>query len=367
MRIALDEPMNKKCLVSRLRLGVILILAALPLLSGCATVNTPDDPSVPGIYWPSFPLEPRIQWTKEIRNRHDAGIGKSLWKRMVELVAGEEQDHIVKPYGIYVDAEERLFVADAGSSTVHVFDTRDKDYSVIGGGDRQLFLTPIALAGDDAGNVYITDSAAGTVFRYNTADAKVVPFLSGKLLRPTGIAFNRKNRLLYITDTSRHQVVVFDLNGRERFRIGQRGEGAGLFNFPTDLFIDPAGDLYVTDALNSRVQIFSAAGMAVGMFGSEGDSPGYFAKPKGVAVDSDGNIYVCDAIQDSLQIFDRAGRLLLNLGDTGAGAGQFWMPSGIFIDSRDSVYVADSYNGRIQIFKYLKLQEPKPAPVPQKK
>lgn len=350
-----------------------LVLSLPALFSGCATVNAPGEPASQEIFWPPAPFEPRIQWVRGIHSRLDAGIAKSFWKKVVEFVAGEEKDGISKPYGIYVDPQERLFIADAGRAVVHEFNQKDNEYDVIGNHDKRVFQSPVMLTGDDAGNLYITDSAAGTVFRYSINEKKLTPFIEGNLVHPTGIAFHSRKRLLYITDTSNHQIVVFDLQGLERFRIGGRGENPGYFNYPTDLCVDSGGDLYVTDALNARIQIFSSDGKFLRMFGTAGDSAGYFAKPKGVAVDSEGHIYVSDALQDTVQVFDSTGVLMLVFGETGSGAGQFWMPSGIFIDSKDNVYVADSYNQRIQMFKYLKsndehpeLQELKPSTVRKK-
>jgi sugar lactone lactonase YvrE len=356
---ARNSSLKKKATQAGASLLLVLLLAVPALLCGCAAANAPAELTKREIFWPPSPFEPRIQWVREIHNRQDAGIGKGFWKRVVEFVAGEEKEGISKPYGIYVDARKRLFVADTGRGIVHAFNMQDNEYLLIGHDDTRVFQAPIAITGDDADFLYITDSAAGTVFRYSIREKKLTPFIAGKLRQPTGIAFHSKKQLLYVTDTASHQIVVFDLNGLERFRIGGRGETPGFFNYPTDLCIDSGGDLYVTDALNARIQVFSNDGKFLRMFGTAGDSPGYFAKPKGVAVDNEGHIYVSDAIQDSVQIFDKTGELMLAFGENGNGAGQFWMPSGVFIDSSDTIYVADSYNQRIQIFRYLKNSDEK--------
>ncbi|MDD2852689.1 MAG: 6-bladed beta-propeller [Desulfuromonadaceae bacterium] len=340
---------------------LLLIFILLTLCAGCASLNTSSELEKKELFWPSAPFDPKIQWVKGIHNRNDAGVEKSFWRKVVDFVAGEETDGISKPYGVYADAEERVFVADSAQGVVHQFNLKEKEYSLIGGGEKRVFRVPIAITGDDVGNLYITDSAAATVFRYNIRDKILTPFLAGTIEKPTGIAFNSKKRLLYISDTANHQIFVYDLHGRERTRIGRRGDRAGQLNFPTDIFIDSAGDLYVTDALNARIQIFSAEGKFLAMFGSAGDTAGYFAKPKGVAVDSEGHIYVSDAMQDSVQVFNRKGVLMLDFGEKGSGPGQFWMPSGVFIDKNDTIYVGDAYNQRVQIFKYLKNREEKSA------
>ena len=334
-----------------------LVLAAL-LAGGCA--GTPKQLGAQReLLWPPLPMEPRIQWVQEIHDSGDVGISKGFWKRLVELVAGSKDNRIGKPYGVFVDDKERLMVVDVGLARVHVMDLKNKSYSIIGDGEKDAFRTPIAITEDDEDNVYITDSGAGMVFRYSFRDKTLQPFNGLKMERPTGIAYNRGNKLLYITETGKHQVVIFDLKGRERFRIGGRGEGAGQFNYPTDLFIDAQGHLFVTDVLNARIQTFAANGALLSAFGQAGDSAGRFAKPKGVAVDSEGHIYVCDALLDTVQIFDPGGQLLLDFGGTGTDAGKFWMPSGLFIDAHNTIYVSDSYNRRVQVFKYLKLEDSK--------
>lgn len=333
---------------------VLLLILALLAIASCAMAPQPTAPVRDELLWPPLPMESRIQWLQAIRQSEDVGITPGFWGRLKALLVGEASRGIIKPYGIFVDRNERIFVADSAAGVVHLFDPRANRYLVIGAESR-LFMTPVGIAGDGDDIVYITDSSAAAVFRYQVSSQHLTPFLAGALQRPTGIAYHPGNRLIYISDTTTHQVVAFDSAGRERLRIGGRGITPGLFNYPTDLCIDARGELYVTDALNARIQAYSPDGDFLFGFGEPGDSLGYFEKPKGVAIDSDGHIFVADAIKDTVQIFDRRGTLLLNFGTRGGGPGQFWMPAGLFIDSQDRVYVADSYNRRIQVFQYLKV------------
>lgn len=324
-------------------LPVILIMLAL---AACASPPVRQEPPP---QWPAHPQPAQVTWSKSIRDYRDTGIRKGFWRRFVDLVVGEGDIRIGQPYGIYADREGRLFIADTLYNVVHVMDSKKMTYTIIGG-EQPIFRKPIAITGDDEGNVYITDSAGGAVFRYSTRDARLT-LLSRALERPTGIAFNRSNRLLYVTDTSAHQIAVLDREGRERFRFGSLGDAPGRFNHPTDLFIDQQGTVYVTDPLNARIQLFSPDGSFQRTFGRAGDAPADFSKPKGVAVDRNGKIYVCDALFDMVKVFNPTGDLLLEVGERGNADGQFWMPSGIYIDSNDLIYVADTYNRRIQIFR----------------
>jgi DNA-binding beta-propeller fold protein YncE len=285
------------------------------------------------------------------------GLSKGFWKRVQELATGEDNRHIARPYGVLHDAAGRLYLADPGGGVVHCLDIGRGRYSVIGAGDESPLRTPIGLAEDDRGRLYITDSSTGMVHRYDPKDGSLRPFLTEKLKRPTGIAFNRQNKLLYIIDTLESQIVAVNQDGVEKLRLGVPGDGANWFNRPTDIAIDGTGQIFVTDSLNFRITVLTPEGQMVRQFGAVGDAQGYFSRPKGVAVDSAGHVYVCDALRDAVQVFDADGSSLLVFGKAGNGRGQFWMPSGLYIDSSDYIFVADTYNKRIQIFRYLSGQD----------
>jgi sugar lactone lactonase YvrE len=173
----------------------------------------------------------------------------------------------------------------------------------------------------------------------------------GYFKRPTGLAINKKEGLLYITDTLRDRIYVADLQGSVLRYFGERGAGTGQFNFPTEVVLH-GEELLVVDAMNFRVQIFDQKGTFRGQFGRVGDSVGTLFRPKGLSFDSEGNIYLVDASLETVQVFNREGRLLYAFGRTGSEPGQFVLPSGLFIDARDRIFVADSYNRRIQEFKF---------------
>lgn len=333
------------------------ILSALlgTLLLSCATTRPPAG-ETDLLLWPAPPQPARIQWLKQVRTPDDYGIDKSFWAKVSEALSGVKDESIRKPYGVYADEQGRLCVVDTGSALVHIYDPQENSYSRLGFEEGIRFKTPIAVTGDDHGNLYITDAGTGNIFRYRFDDGSLDRFSPFRLQRPTGIAFSHRQQRLFVSDTTAHQIVAYDLSGQELYRIGRRGDGAVEFNYPTDLFVDRKGQLYVTDALNQRVQVLTPEGQLLGMFGEGGDTTGYFAKPKGVAVDSQGHIYVCDALLDAVQIFDGFGKLLFFFGGTGSGRGNFWMPTGIYIDSDDRIYVADSYNRRIQVFRYIDQQ-----------
>ncbi|TSK05091.1 MAG: 6-bladed beta-propeller [Geobacter sp.] len=332
---------------------LVLLLALFCTLPGCAGPAPHAEKALDRVVWPPPPLEPRVAWVASISGPDDLAGGKGFWKRVSAFIFGEEKVRIARPYGVYADRERRLLVADPGGKAVHLIERAQGRYRVLRGEEVGGFLSPIGVTADGRGEGYVTDSAAGKVYRFSLSSSETKPFITQGVKRPTGIAFNPVNELLYVSDTVAGQVVTFTLEGKEAFRFGAPGESPGQFNRPTDLAVDGQGRVAVTDALNGRIQIFSADGVFLKDFGRPGDVSGSFAKAKGVAFDSRGQLHVCDALFDTVQVFNEQGVLLLSYGARGDGHGELWMPSGIFIDAHDTVYVADTYNNRVQIFQYL--------------
>lgn len=78
---------------------------------------------------------------------------------------------------------------------------------------------------------------------------------NGQFESPWGI--DVVNGLVYVSDTKRDNIQVFELNGSYVGQFGSKGNAAGQFNEPSAISNDAAGDIYVADANVGRVQEFS--------------------------------------------------------------------------------------------------------------
>ncbi|MCG2722916.1 MAG: 6-bladed beta-propeller [Thermodesulfovibrionales bacterium] len=280
---------------------------------------------------------------------------KSWVKKTMDILFGRDEigQIVLRPYGVFADSE-RIYLTDPGTRLLHVFDLREKKSFVIKKADKDEFQSPIGVAADKSGEIYLSDSLLKRIFLFDR-DGRYLRDIGSEnvLKRPAGITIDEER--LYVADTHHHKIFVFSKkDGTFLFSFGKNGTGNGEFNYPTNIFIDKSGLLYITDSLNFRVQIFDKHGHFISSFGKHGDGSGDFSKPRGIAVDSDGHVYVADALFDTVQIFDRDGRLLLAFGKTGRGNGHMVLPAGLFIDEQDRIYVVDSSNQRIQIFQYVK-------------
>lgn len=298
-----------------------------------------------------------VEYVRTIPSVKEFTKPKSFFTKMVNWIAGAPDDRpeVVRPYATTRDNTGRLLVADPGQQGVHIYDFENRKYQFLKGPRGKTLISPIGIACDDKDNIYVSDSIRAQIYVFDVKGKFLRAFAgSGQesaLRRPTGMVLDRASKRLYLTDTLRHQVLIFDLDGKFVRAFGKRGGGPGEFNYPTALTI-ARSTLYVVDSMNFRVEALTLDGHFLGAFGQLGNRTGTLNRPKGIAVDTDGNIYVADALFETVQIFDTEGRLLYYFGSGGTGAGQFQLPSGIDIDNRNTIYIADSMNHRVQVFRY---------------
>ena len=307
----------------------------------------------------AVPARGTVQYLRTIPSVREFTKPRGFFSKLLTWVAGpaEDKPEIMRPYSTTLDSIGRLLVADPGQKGVHIYDFEKHKYQFLKGPRGNALESPMDVACDTNDDIYVTDSVRKQVYVFDLRGRFLRTIggsgASAQLQRPTGMVLDRVARRLYLTDTLRHQVLVFGLDGSSIRAIGKRGAGPGEFNFPTALTLS-AGKLYVVDAMNFRIQAFTPDGQFLNSFGKPGDQTGTLNRPKGIAADTDGNLYIADALFETVQIFDPEGRLLYYFGSTGTRPGQFQLPAGVSITDRNIIYVADSLNRRVQVFRYTR-------------
>lgn len=345
-----QEETTRAC-ATMVLLTVILSSAAV----ACAKRSHEMVRSGPAVSWPPPPAAARIEYVLSFAKPEDLNIRKAWFKRLFSYLGrGRRPVEMLRPYAITVDPAGRIAVADPDARCVHLYDPARSRYDRLREANGVAFVSPIGIAADALGTLYISDSARRRVFRRDKDGRWLEPLGSDDgLLRPTGLAYDPARGVLYVVDTLAHGVAAYDAAGHLLRVFGGRGTEPGRFNYPVAVAVGPGGRVYVTDSMNFRVAVFDPRGDFYAAFGRPGSSPGGIDKAKGIAVDRDGHVFVVEALHDVVQVFDSTGKLLTVIGGTGTGPGEFWLPTGIHIDAKDRIFIADSSNRRIQILQYL--------------
>jgi sugar lactone lactonase YvrE len=253
--------------------------------------------------------------------------------------------------------------------------------------------TPLGVAVDSAGNLYIADAVNNVIRKVTAATGTITtvagaagqggfggdggPATSALLGQPEGVAVDSAGNL-YIGDTNNQrirfvsaatgQITTIAGNGT----VGFSGDGgtatSAELSFPDGVAVNSAGNLYIADSLNNVIRLVSAgtgtittiAGNSTAGFSGDGGVPtsAELNAPDGVAVDSGGNLYITDSGNNRIRFVSAATGLITTIagngtagfsGDNGAAtSAELNGPGDAVVDSAGNLYIADLVNNRIR-------------------
>lgn len=267
---------------------------------------------------------------------------------------------ILDPAGIAVDAQGNVYIAHPSAHIVtkvatNGILTRFAGTGEVGtGGDNVDALqaplqTPVAVAADTQGNVYIAESCTVCVFQFT--------------LTPTLV------RVRKVTPDG----LISTFSGSRS--IGAAGDGlpfqTATYNSPKGLVFDSKGNLYVADSFGgfaNRIRKIDLSSGVISTIAGSGSRKGRSADgfpateaslgyPVGLAVDAADNLYFTDVVDHLVRRI--SGGILTTIAGTGqpgfAGDGgpaanaRLNKPQGVAVDRAGNVLIADGNNNRLRM------------------
>ena len=272
------------------------------------------------------------------------------------------------PRGTALGSNETIYVADTFNSRIVKLDTAGNLLESWGNRtpDGQIppapgtFNEPWGVAVDAQGNVFVADTWNHRVQKFDADGEFILKWGSSglssegpdRLWGPRGIAVNPEGRV-YLTDTGNKRVVVFESDGKFLFEFGTEGEGR--LDEPVGIAVGPDGRIYVADTWNMRVAVFSPEGQFVASWPVQGWASDSLDNKPYLAVDSQNRVYVTDPEGYRVIVFFSSGEPLAAFGQYGPENDAFGLPVGITVGTDGGVWITDAGNNRLG--KYL-VEEP---------
>ena len=314
----------------RIILMTLLLLSFWSLvLSGCAA---PKTQTTGPVFFPPPPNEPRIQFLTGISSSADVQDIERQGTFSLVLTGKEGADliqNLAKSYGIVV-RNGKIYLCESSLGGIIIIDPVRKTFDGLKGNMGPGALkTPVNLAFDKEGFLYVADTGRREIVVYDPAGNYL------KAFRPTRekskyVSVAAYGDDLFVLDLIYGRIRVLDRkNGDELSEFGYSEQPNQSLRFPVNFTFDSVGNIYVTNVGNGKVMKYDRDGNFLGSFGRIGDVPGEFARPKGIAVDHAGRIYVVDSGLNIVQLFDDQFRLLTFFGWSGLPAGSLNLPAGI--------------------------------------
>ncbi|MBI2346731.1 MAG: thrombospondin type 3 repeat-containing protein, partial [Deltaproteobacteria bacterium] len=304
------------------------------------------------------------------------------------------------PFGITVDADGNLFVADTYNYVIRRISLDGVIATVAGTGafgfngddipaTAALLAVPQGLAVDWQHTLFIADTGNNRIRRVG-ADGNLTTVagtgargfagdggsaITAALMDPVGVAVDLASQL-YFADQGNQRVRKVDAQGIITTIAGNGDYGFGGDDVPgtetplaspSGISVATTGELYIADIGNQRVRkvgtdglITTVAGTGEPFFSGDGGPATAAAlwDPAGVAVDGVGNLFIAEVSSSTIRKVDRIGIISTVAGIGGtygydaegarATATTLSAPYGVSVDGVGNLFIADTSNSRIR-------------------
>ena len=155
------------------------------------------------------------------------------------------------PKGIAVSSTGEIFVADCDNDRIQVFNGADLSFSHTI--RHRHIKEPWNIAVDSEGYLYITCYVTYKVDKFTTTGQYIQTFATINNSSTLFLTIHHKH--IYITDTIKHRVLIYDTNGKQLHSFDTRGSFM-VDSRPTGITVDTSGNVYVCDSYNNRIIVY---------------------------------------------------------------------------------------------------------------
>ena len=277
--------------------------------------------------------------------------------------AGDRLNQLHFPYGVYVDDDQTIYVADSDNHRIVEWKCGANNGQVVAGGNgignkNNQLHNPITVSVDtEKNNLIICDWSNSRIMQWPRRNGT-----NGQTINSSMDSFGLStddNNYLYTSDQGRHEVRRWKMNDTYGTLVaGGNGSGDRLnqLAYPTFIFVDKDHSIYVSDWDNHRVMKWlKGADEGILVAGGHGQGNGLhqLSCPQRVIVDQLGTVYVADSNNHRVMRWYKGaaeGNIIVGGNGVGEKPDQLEYPFGLSFDRQGNLYVVDKDNHRVQRF-----------------
>jgi sugar lactone lactonase YvrE len=276
---------------------------------------------------------------------------------------GNETNQLYNPFGLYVDDDQTIYVADWGNHRIVEWKWGAMSGQVVAGGNgkgsgtHKLSYPSDVIVDKERDSLIICDRGNKRVVRWSRRNGA-----SGETIISNidcmGLTMD-ENGSLYVTDWENHEVRRYRRGESEgTVFAGGNGKGDRLHQLsnPRHVFVDRHHSVYVSDWANHRVMKWvkgAKQGIVVAGGQGEGNGLAQMSNPSGVVVDQLGTVYVAEEGNARIMRWVKEaaqGSVIVGGNGRGGQSNQLNVPVGLSFDRHRNLYVIDWGNHRVQKF-----------------
>lgn len=224
------------------------------------------------------------------------------------LYAFGSKKYLREPRHVQVDSAGRVLVLEQNRGRIRTFTYRGIYLGDIvpSGLSEKAQISTFALGPDST--LWVGEATNGEVLLYDYPSMRLRRRFGtrgeeeGQFQSIASIAVNE--RYVCVLDYTGLAVQIFNHRGDFIRGWGHHAMGGANFSLPRSIAIDAKERIIVTDSLRHDIKYFDLEGRFVGHFGGVGRRPGSLSFPCGISVTPDGRVYVAERGNARVQVYE---------------------------------------------------------------
>ena len=259
-----------------------------------------------------------------------------------------------------LDGQGNLYLTEMDDDLIYKYSTSGQQLIKWGGtgsGPGQL-THPEKLAFDKQGNLYVTEVGSNSTSGSQGGNNRIQKFsptatplgmwgrlgsAPGQFNTPVGLAVDNLGDL-YVADVANHRIQKLSSLGQPLAQWHTVGSGTGENNTEIgyDLGLDASGNVYLSEPHpfgpgSDRIEKFSPEGKRLARWGGSGSGDGHFDQPFGLTLDGKGNVFVVDTGNNRIEELSPSGKYVAQWRGPDSG---FIATSELAVDAQGTIYVS---------------------------